>query len=77
MPFSGDRVGHFSLNTRRVFVGIAAIPCVASLVNQYFNLGLFGKFGRSVVSISFFFMILVMRYLGPTMDDMKKYRGRS
>ena len=76
MPFPGERIGRFSFNTRRLFVGIALIPCVISLANEYFKFGIFGEFGKHFVGMSFLVLALVMRYLGPTMEDMEKNRGR-
>lgn len=69
-----DRLGKFSFQVRRLFVGLACVPCILALANHYFEWGLFGKFERYSIGISFVLGFLVMRYLGPTMQEMREYR---
>lgn len=79
MELGGNRWGKFSLTTRRVFVGSALVPCVVTVANHYFGWRLFGGDDRWSISASFILLFLVMRYLGPTVKQLREYResGRS
>ena len=74
MELSGRRLGRFSLNARRLFVAAALAPCLLSVANYYLNWELAGRFDRVAIAASFAALFLVMRYLGPTVDDIKRYR---
>jgi len=74
MELGRDRLGKFSLTTRRVFVGCALVPCVVTVANHYFGWGLFGWEDRWSIAASFVLLFLVMRYLGPTVQQLREYR---
>lgn len=74
MQLGKDRLGKFSFQMRRVFVGCALVPCVATVADYYLEWGLFGRFGREVMAASFIPLFLVMRYLGPTVQEVRDYR---
>jgi hypothetical protein len=74
MDIEGKRLGNFSLTTRRGFVGLALIPCAASVANHYFGWGLLGSQDSWSIAASFVLMFLVMRYLGPTVRQIREYR---
>jgi hypothetical protein len=74
MELGEGRIGRFSLQVRRLFVGLAALPCALSVADWYFKWNLFGRFGRYSVGVSFIVLFLVMRYLGPTTQEMRDYR---
>lgn len=76
MDLGENRLGSFSLTTRRIFVGCALILCLLAVASRYFEWGLFGRLERAAVGTSFVALFLVMRYLGPTMHQMRDYRGR-
>lgn len=79
MELGGNRLGRFSLTTRRLFVGCALVPCVVTVSNHYFGWGLFGVDDRVSIAVSFIVLFLVMRYLGPTVQQLREHRegGRS
>lgn len=74
MELGGTRLGKFSLTARRVFVGCALIPCVVTVVNHYLRWGLFGRGDKWAIAASFVLLFLVMRYLGPTVQQLRDYR---
>lgn len=73
MDLSGSRLGNFSLSTRRLVVGVALIPCVLFVANHYLNWGWAGCFGKQAIAGSV--VVLVMRYLGPTVDDLRRFHN--
>ena len=75
MDLGGSRLGNFSLSTRRLVVGVALIPCVLFVASHYLNWGLAGRFGKEAIAGSFVVLFLVMRYLGPTVDDLRRLRN--
>lgn len=75
MELGGNRLGEFSLTTRRVFVGCALVPCVVTVANHYFGWGLFGGHDRLSIAASFIVLFFVMRYLGPTVQQLREYRA--
>ena len=74
MDIEGNRLGNFSLTARRGFVGLALVPCAVSVANYYFGWGLLGSQERWSIAASFVLMFLVMRYLGPTVHQIREYR---
>lgn len=79
MELGGSRLGKFSLTARRVFVGCALVPCLITVANHYLGWGLFGRDEKWSIAVSFALLFLVMRYLGPTVQQLREYResGRS
>ena len=74
MDLGEGRVGHFSFNTRRLFVAAGSVPFLLSIANYYLELGLFGHFGKKAIAVASVVFFLVLRYLGPTFDDIKRHR---
>jgi hypothetical protein len=72
-----NRLGKFSFNMRRVFVGCALVPCIVAVADYYLGWELFGKFGRWAIAASFVLLFLVMRYLGPTVQEVRDYRAKA
>ena len=75
MQLGENRLGKLSFRMRRVLVGCALLPCVVAVADYYLQWGLFGKFGRSAIAASFVLLFLVMRYLGPTVQQVQDYRN--
>lgn len=75
MRLGENRLGTFSFNMRRVFVGCALVPCIVTVADHYLGWGLFGRFGRGAIAASFILLFLVMRYLGPTVQEVRDYRS--
>lgn len=76
MELGGNRLGNFSLTTRRAFVACALVPCAVTVANHYFEWSLFGRDDRWSIAASFLLLFLVMRYLGPTVQQLRVYRER-
>lgn len=75
MQLGENRLGKFSFQVRRIFVGCALVPCILSVANYYLDWGLFGKRERWPIAASFVLLFLVMRYLGPTLQEVRDYRS--
>jgi predicted small integral membrane protein len=75
MELAGKRLGNFSLRARRVFVGLALAPCLVTVANYYLGWGLFGRSEKWSIAVSFVVLFLVMRYLGPTVQQLREYRA--
>ena len=63
-----------SFTAKRVFVGIALCVCALCIANYYLDFGVFGRFKRDALILSFILLAIVMRYLGPTLQEMRDYR---
>ena len=74
MELPGKRLGTFSLRARRIFVGLALAPCIVTVANYYLGWGLFGRPEKWSIAVSFVVLFLVMRYLGPTVQQLREYR---
>lgn len=75
MELHGNRLGRFTLKTRRVFVGIALVPALLSVLNYYLGWGLAGDYAEEAIGLAFVGLFLVMRYLGPTVEELRRYRS--
>lgn len=75
MELVGKRLGNFSLRARRIFVGCALAPCFVTVANHYLGWELFGRSERWPIAVSFVVLFLVMRYLGPTVQQLREYRA--
>ena len=69
------RLGKFSFHVRRVFVACALVPCLVAAGNYSFDWGLVGRFDRWFLAVSFTVLFLVLRYLGPTEQQIRDYRN--
>jgi hypothetical protein len=74
VELEGKRLGNFSFNTRRVIAGCALVPCIVTLADYYLGWGLFGRFGRWVIAASFVLVVFVLRYIAPTVQEVREYR---
>ena len=77
MEIAGRRLGNFSIKARRAFVGCALVPCAVALANYYLGWRLFGRFGQAPIAVSFVILFLVMRYLGPTVQQLREDREKT
>ena len=77
MELEGKRLGNFSFNMRRVITGFALVPCIVTLADYYLAWGLFDRFGRWAIAASFALLALVLRYIAPTVKEIREYRARS
>ena len=75
MELYGNRLGRFTLKARRLFVGIALVPALLSVLNYYLDWGLAGDHAREGIGLAFAGLLLVMRYLGPTVEELRRYRS--
>jgi hypothetical protein len=77
VELGGNRLGKFSFNMRRGFVGCALVPCIVTVADYSLGWGLFGRFGRLAIAASFVLLFLVVCYLGPTVQGIRDYRAKS
>ena len=75
MKLGENRLGKFSFQARRLFVGCALFPCILAVANYYFGWGLFGRAERWFIAAAFVLLFLVIRYLGPTVQQIRDYRS--
>jgi len=71
MQLGKNRVGKLSFGMRRFFVACALVPCIVTVTNYYSGWKLFGQFDRGLLAASFVSLFLVMRYLGPTLQQIR------
>ena len=65
-----------SFNGKRVVLGIGLLACLLCVANYYLNLGVFGRFGKHAVIVSFIVLALVQHYIGPTLSEVREYRDK-
>jgi hypothetical protein len=75
MQLGKNRLGHISFRVRRLIVGIALLPCILSVANIHFKWALFGGLDKVAVAVCFIALFLVMRYIGPTVQEVEDYRA--
>ena len=68
------RMKRLSLDSKRAIVGIAMVPLIVCGLNSLFRWHLFGSFDKGALVLSAVVLVLVMRYLGPTIQEMRDYR---
>ncbi len=74
MDLLGKRIGSFSFNARRKFVGVALLPCALSVANYALDWGVFGAHSKAAIVLAFTALFLTMRFVGPTAADIHAYR---
>lgn len=57
-----------------MFVGLALIPFVVFVLNHYLEWHLVGSLDEQAMTVSVAVLFLVMRYLGPTVEEIRRYR---
>lgn len=65
-----------SYKARRALVGIALAACGLCIANYYFHLHFFGRFDEQVMFASLFIYAIILLYVGPSVEEMRKYRDR-
>jgi hypothetical protein len=63
-----------SFNRKRLIVGIASLIPVFCVANSLFDLHIFGRFDKKVLTASFVFIALILHYFGPTLREVQEYR---
>lgn len=63
-----------SFNRKRVVLGIGLLLCLLCVANYYLNFGVFGRFGKQAVIISFIVLAIVQHFIGPTLSEVREYR---
>ena len=67
-------MSNFSFNKRRAVLGVFLLLCLLCVVNFYFKLGVFGRFSKQAVIISFVVLAVVQHFIGPTLSEVREYR---
>ena len=55
---------------------MSLMPWLLSIANDALEWGLLGQYRRIAVAITSSVLFLTMRYLGPTVEDVRAYRDR-
>jgi hypothetical protein len=71
----GKRLGNFSHNARRAFVGCTLVPYGLIVGNYFFKWGIFGRYGGLAFAISTVLALLILRYVGPTVKEVRDHRN--
>jgi hypothetical protein len=69
-------VTNLSFNSRRIVVGLALVVMLVCLADFAFDLGVFGRFSKAAFALSVAALISVLRFIGPTIDEVRAYRDR-
>jgi len=75
MDLPGNRLGNFSMNARRAMVGFASIPFFFAIANYQFEWGFLEGHQKDAIAASAVALFLVIRYLGPTIQDIRNMRN--
>jgi hypothetical protein len=62
-----------SFNGKRVVLGIGLLLCLC-VASYYLNLGVFARYGKHAVIVSFIVFAIVQHYIGLTLSEVRKYR---
>ena len=65
-----------SYNSKRALVGVALVPFVFLGLNALFGWHLFGSFDKRALVLSGVLLFVVMRYFGPTRQEMLDHRDK-
>jgi hypothetical protein len=65
-----------SFNGKRVVLGIGLLVCLLCVANYYLNLGVFGRFAKQAVIVSFIVLVIVQHYIGPSLSEVREYRDK-
>ncbi|HEY7641072.1 MAG TPA: hypothetical protein VH814_15200 [Steroidobacteraceae bacterium] len=63
-----------SLTTRRVAVGIALAACLLCLANYWLGFGVFGRFDKMFLVISFGVLGAALIFARPSVRELEEYR---
>lgn len=63
-----------SFNNKRVFLGISLLVCLLCVANYYMNLGIFGRFAKHAVIVSFILLVVVQHFIGPALSEVQECR---
>ena len=63
-----------TLYRQRVASGLTLSLVLACAANFYLKLGLFGRFSKQAVALSFVVMALQLRFFAPTIHRMRAYQ---
>jgi hypothetical protein len=69
-------VSKLSFNGKRVVLGIGLLVCLLCVANYYLNFGVFGRFGKQAVIVSFIVLVVVQHFVGPTLSEVRDYRDK-
>ena len=65
-----------SFNSKRIVLGVGLLACLLCVANYYLNFGVFGRFAKQAMIVSFIVLVLVQHYMGPTLTEVQEHRDR-
>jgi hypothetical protein len=65
-----------SFNGKRVVLGIWLLECLFCVANYYLNMGVFGRFAKQAVIVSFIVLVIVQHFMGPSLSEVREYRDK-
>jgi hypothetical protein len=65
-----------SFNNKRVVLGISLLVCLLCVANYCMNLGVFGRFAKHAVIVSFILLVLVQHFIGPSFSEVQEYSDK-
>jgi hypothetical protein len=71
-PLLDDR----KFNRKRLVVGIALVMTLLVTGVHLFDLGLFGRYSRQLMIVSFAVLAAVMHFFGPSVSEVRQYRDK-
>ena len=61
---------------KRLVLGVGLLLCLLCVANYYFNFGVFGRFAKHAMIVSFIVIVLVQHFIGPTLSEVQEYRDK-
>jgi hypothetical protein len=65
-----------SFNGKRVVLGVWLIECLLCVANYYLNWGVFARFAKQAVIVSFIVLVIVQHFIGPSLSEVREYRDK-
>ncbi len=63
------------MRVKRLIAGASLLVCLACVANYYLDVGVFGRFNREAMIVSFIVLFFVLAYVGPTLQEIRDYRA--
>lgn len=69
-------MGNLSFNAKRIVVAIPLSIVLFCAVNYFFDLGVFGPFGKKVLVASTAVLVVALLCFGPTVQEIYEHRDK-
>lgn len=68
-------MNNLSFNAKRALTGVLAIPCFVVIANHFFALGVFEKYSREAMVVSWAVLWVIVRFIGPSVRETQEYKA--